>query len=82
MLMSETPSFAFRPACRRARISERKPYEIASPAASSEALLILIPDEIRSTDWLRRSWFTPKSLWALVEAMLLKIRIAIVILHD
>ena len=75
--MSETPSCAFRTACRRARISERNPSETASPAASSEALLIRMPDEIRSTDCARRLVLTPKSLWALVEAILLKIRVAI-----
>ena len=62
MLTSETPSCALRTACRRARISERNPSETASPAASSEALLILIPDEIRSTDCARRLLFSPKSL--------------------
>ena len=48
--MSETPSFALRTAWRSARISDRNPSEIARPAASSDALLIRMPDEIRSTD--------------------------------
>ena len=47
---SETPSFAFRTAWRRDRISDRNDSEIARPAASSEALLMRMPDEIRSTD--------------------------------
>ena len=73
MLMTEIPSFAFRTACRVARISERKPSEIARPAASSAALLIRIPDEILSTDCASRSLLAPKILWELIEAMLLKI---------
>ena len=80
--MSETPSFALRTAWRSARISDRNPSEIARPAASSDALLIRMPDEIRSTDWASRALLTPNRRWALREAILLKILAMFLILLD
>jgi hypothetical protein len=61
-------------------MSERNPSEIARPAASSAALLIRRPDEIRSTEFERRLLFCPKRFWALIEVMLLKILIGMFII--
>src|SRR5690554_6616140 len=73
--MTLIPSWAFRIACFIPRIWARIFSEMASPAASSPARLILKPEESRSRLLLRLLSTTVNCRWVFIAEMLLTILI-------